>query len=119
MALLSPPPGAENTGGDGNSPDTTLLCLALTHPRRALLHLRPPGHYCPVAGRLGTQAGAAGEAVGKGTVLWFPLQRVVETILLVAFVFLLFKPILCLWFSATEGKHRERGVETERKRQEQ
>ncbi len=57
--------GAQDTGGNCDPSDSPLLSPALPQPRGALLYLAAPGHHRPFAGRLGTQAGIAGEAVGE------------------------------------------------------
>lgn len=64
-SLPSLPTGAQDTGGDRGPSDPPLLSPALPQQRGRLLHLGAPGHHRPLAGRLGTKAGAAGEAVGE------------------------------------------------------
>ena len=68
MLLNSPPipTGAPDPGGDGGSSHASLLGAAVPEPGGgALLHRRAPRHHRPLAGRLGTQAGTSGEAVGE------------------------------------------------------
>lgn len=108
--------GAKDTGANRGSSDPPLLGPALPQQRGALLGLRASGHHRPFAGRLGTQAGAAGEAVGEWmtdqsqSVRVHPDAGTVGTCCLVnRFLFVI-----------TEGQHsREHGRETKEKRQDQ
>lgn len=68
----SPPitTGAQDTGGNRGASDSPPLGPALPRPGRRLLRPGAPGPRRPLAGRLGTQAGAAGEAHGDLSIVW-------------------------------------------------
>lgn len=57
--------GATDPGANGDPSDPALLGRVVTQQRGEHLHPRATGHHRPLAGRLGAQAGAAGEAVGE------------------------------------------------------
>lgn len=57
--------GAADTGANGDPSDPTLLSRVVPQQRGGLLRPGAAGHHRPLAGRLGAQAGAAGEAVGE------------------------------------------------------
>lgn len=59
--------GATDTGADGGPSDPAFLSRVVPQQRGGLLRPGAAGHHRPLAGRLGAQAGAAGEAVGEPT----------------------------------------------------